>query len=145
MLQILTMNNNDISYKKYLRIFSKKRGFLIKKYITHILIGLFGGVLNGLFGAGGGSVVVPAMEKFLNMESKRAHATAIAIILLMSLVSSFLYIKNGYFDMPLWTKTAAGGVIGGAVGAAVLARISVKWLKIIFGAVIIVTAVKMIF
>ncbi len=102
-------------------------------------------MLNGLFGAGGGSVVVPAMTKFLKMEDKKAHATAIAIILLMSAVSSFFYIKNGYFDTGLWAKTAAGGIVGGAVGAAVLARISVKWLKIIFGAVIIVTAVKMIF
>ena len=36
----------------------------MKKYRTHIIIGLISGVLNGLFGAGGGSVVVPAMEQF---------------------------------------------------------------------------------
>lgn len=117
----------------------------MKKYGKHILIGLLSGVLNGLFGSGGGCVVVPAMAKFLKIEDKKAHATAILIILLMSLVSSFLYIKNGFFDMGLWLKTSAGGVIGGAVGAAVLARISVRWLKIVFGSVIVVTAIKMIF
>lgn len=118
---------------------------LIKKYFKHVLIGIIGGALNGLFGAGGGSLVVPAMEKFLSMDSKKAHATAIAIIFQMSIVSSVLYVKNGFFDLGLWSKTALGGVAGGAVGAAVLAKISVKYLKMIFGAVIIVTAVKMIF
>lgn len=117
----------------------------LKKYNRHILIGLVSGVLNGLFGAGGGSVVVPAMELFLKMEEKKAHATAIAVILVMSAVSSFFYIRGGYFDFKLWLPVTIGGIFGGAAGAGVLSRISVRWLKIIFGAVIVVTAVKMIF
>ena len=44
------------------------------------MIGVTSGVLNGLFGAGGGCVVVPAMEKFLDMDEKKSHATAIAVI-----------------------------------------------------------------
>ncbi len=117
----------------------------IKKYHRHILIGLISGILNGLFGAGGGSVVVPAMVKFLKTEQKKAHATAIAIILVMSAISSFFYIRNGYFDFGLWLPVTLGGVIGGMVGAKVLDKISVKWLKIIFGSVILITSFKMIF
>ncbi len=116
-----------------------------KKYIRHILIGVFSGVLNGLFGAGGGSVVVPAMELFLKIDPKKSHATAIAVIFLMSLVSSFFYIRGGHFDFKIWLPAAAGGIVGGAIGAKLLSKISVKWLKIIFGGVIIATAVKMIF
>lgn len=116
----------------------------MKKYWKHILIGIICGFLNGLFGAGGGSVVVPAMEKFLDVDEKKSHATAIGIILLMSIVSSWIYIKKGFFDVKLWMLVTIGGVIGGAVGANVLDRIPKKWLKIIFGVVIIVTAVKMI-
>ena len=41
-----------------------------KKYICYAMIGVTSGVLNGLFGAGGGCVVVPAMEKFLDMDEK---------------------------------------------------------------------------
>ena len=55
----------------------------MKKYTRHILIGLVTGVLTGLFGAGGGSIVVPAMEIFLDMDEKKSHATAIAIILML--------------------------------------------------------------
>lgn len=116
-----------------------------KKYICYAMIGVTSGVLNGLFGAGGGCVVVPAMEKFLDMDEKKSHATAIAVIFLMSAVSSILYIRGGWFDFSLWLPVTLGGLIGGALGAKLLSKISVRWLKIVFGSVIIVTAVKMIF
>lgn len=115
------------------------------KYKKEIAIGIFSGILNGLFGAGGGSVVVPALEKFLKMPQKRAHATAVGIILIMSLVSSAIYVMRGNFDFGIWLPVTAGGLAGGVLGGALLSKISGRWLKIIFGVVIIVTAVKMIF
>ncbi len=116
-----------------------------KKYNRHILIGILSGILNGLFGAGGGSVVVPAMEMFLKIDEKKSHATAIGVILIMSAISSVFYIREGHFDFGLWLPTAAGGIFGGALGAKILSKISVRWLKIIFGSVIVITAIKMIF
>lgn len=115
----------------------------MKKYWKHIIIGLVSGVLNGLFGAGGGSVVVPAMEIFLKMEEKKAHATAIAVILMFSLVSMAVYLYHGFFDVKLWIPVTIGGVLGGLVGAKLLGKIPKHWLKILFGAVIMVTAGKM--
>lgn len=112
-------------------------------YLRQVIIGLLSGVLNGLFGAGGGSAVVPAMEYFLKMEEKRAHATAIAIILVMSVVSAFVYVRAGHFDFGLWVPVTIGGVAGGLVGAKALSKIPKRWLNILFGAVIIVTALKM--
>ncbi len=114
------------------------------KYWKEIVIGLLTGVLNGLFGAGGGSVVVPAMEKFLGIDEKKSHSTAIAIILLMSIVSSVTYVYKGYFDFKLWLFVTLGGTAGGFVGAKLLGKVPKKWLKIVFGGVICVTAVKMI-
>ena len=49
-------------------------------------IGLVTGFANGLFGSGGGTIVVPAMERFLKVEEHKAHATAIAVILPLSLL-----------------------------------------------------------
>ena len=117
---------------------------VMKKYTKHIIIGLITGVLNGLFGAGGGSIVVPAMEKFLNIPPEKSHATAIAIILPLSIISSFFYIRNGFFDFGLWVPVTIGGIAGGIIGARILDKISAKALKIIFGIVIVVTAVRMI-
>ena len=118
---------------------------MFKKHWKEIVIGLVTGVLNGLFGAGGGSVVVPAMEKFLGMEEKTAHATAIPIILCMSPVSAFFYIRNGNFNFWIWILVSLGGVVGGLVGAKFLKKIPKRWLKVGFGGVILVTATKMIF
>ena len=118
---------------------------MFKKHWKEIAIGLATGVLNGLFGAGGGSVVVPAMEKFLKIDEKQSHATAILVILMMSVVSSVFYIRAGFFDLKLWLWVSAGGVLGGFVGARLLKKIPKRWLKIGFGGVILVTAFKMVF
>lgn len=119
--------------------------FLFKKHFKELSIGFATGILNGLFGAGGGSVLVPLMEKFLAVEEHKAHATAIPVILIMSIVSSFLYLQRGFFDFNLWLFVSIGGLAGGFVGAKLLKKVPKKWLKVGFGAVICVTAVKMIF
>ena len=118
---------------------------MLKKHWKEILIGFVTGILNGLFGAGGGSVVVPAMERFLGIDEKQSHATAILVILMMSAVSAVIYVRQGFFDLKLWMWVSIGGVLGGFVGAKLLKKIPKKWLKIGFGVVIVVTAVKMIF
>lgn len=118
---------------------------MLKKYRKEILIGLITGLLNGLFGSGGGSVVVPSMEKFLDIDEKKSHSTAIAIILMMSVVSSVTYISRGFFNFKIWLFVSIGGLAGGFVGAKLLGKIPKKWLKIIFGGVICIAAVKMIF
>lgn len=118
-----------------------------RKYVllaAEILIGLISGLLNGLFGAGGGSVVVPAMEHFLKMNQKKAHATAIAVILPMSAVSAAVYLRSGHFGLNLWIPVAAGGIAGGLAGAKLLAKMPKRPLSILFGIIIIISALKMI-
>lgn len=63
----------------------------MRTYGTGILIGL----LNGLFGAGGGIVAVTAFEK-MGMPDKSSHATAVAVMIFLSAVSGFLYWYNGH-------------------------------------------------
>lgn len=109
------------------------------------LIGLAVGLCNGLFGSGGGTVVVPAMEKFLGMEEHKSHATAIAIILPLTIVSAILYIYKGFFDFSLAWKVSLGGIAGGAIGAILLKKISPPLLRKIFGVFIIAAAVRMVF
>ena len=115
------------------------------KYKKEIIIGLLAGILNGIFGAGGGCVVVPALEKFLDFPQKKAHGTAVGIILIMSVASAVIYIIRGNFDVKLWIPVTVGGCIGGIIGGKLLAKIAGKWLRTVFGVVIIITSVKMIF
>lgn len=115
------------------------------KFLKASLIGIVAGVCNGLFGSGGGTVVVPAMEKFLGIEEHKAHATAIAVILPLTLVSAVLYIVKGYFDLSLSWQVSLGGALGGALGAFLLKKIPSSALRKIFGAFIIAAAVRMVF
>ncbi len=109
-----------------------------------ILIGAVTGFANGLFGSGGGTIVVPCMERFLNVEEHKAHATAIAIILPLSLLSIafYVWITDVLWSVALWASL--GGVVGGFIGAKLLSKVSGVWLHRIFGLFMIAAAVRMI-
>ena len=119
--------------------------YIKNKFLKTVVIGLVVGLCNGLFGSGGGTVVVPAMEKFLHMEEHKSHATAIAIILPLTLVSTVIYIYKGFFDFSLAWQTSLGGILGGVLGAMLLKKISAGVLRKIFGVFIIAAAVRMVF
>ena len=109
-----------------------------------ILIGAITGFANGLFGSGGGTIVVPCMERFLNVEEHKAHATAIAIILPLSLLSIAFYIWKTDVLWSVALYASLGGVIGGFIGAKLLNKLSGIWLHRIFGIFMIVAAIRMI-
>jgi len=83
----------------------------ISQYLKFAVIGLVTGIANGLFGSGGGTIVVPAMVLLLKEEEHVAHATAISIILPLTLVSAFIYVSNSYIDWNLTVKTMLGGIV----------------------------------
>lgn len=111
-----------------------------------LAIGTVTGFANGLFGSGGGTIVVPAMERFLGVEEHKAHATAIAVILPLSVLSLAVYLwkteLGEVWQVALWAS--AGGLLGGVVGAKLLSRVSGLWLHRIFGGFMIAAAVRMI-
>lgn len=108
------------------------------------IIGIITGFANGLFGSGGGSIVVPAMERFLKLSTHKAHATAIAVILPLSILSAFIYVRGDNAPISTILYVSVGGLIGGAIGAKILCKISSKWLHRIFGLVITTAAIRMI-
>ncbi|NLW40622.1 MAG: sulfite exporter TauE/SafE family protein [Tissierellia bacterium] len=110
-----------------------------------IAIGLTTGLVNGLFGSGGGTLVVPALVFLIGLEDYKAHATAISIIFPLSLISSYIYFKNNIIDIKLSLIVALGGIIGSFIGAKLLKKVPVPILRKIFGSLIIYTAVRMIF
>ncbi len=117
----------------------------MKNILKSGIIGTVTGFANGLFGAGGGTILVPSMEKFLKVEAHKAHATAIAVILPLSILSAFIYQKNGSLDLTSILYVSAGGVVGGFIGAKLLNKLSSNKLHKIFGLFMIVAAMKMIF
>ncbi len=117
------------------------RGF--KRIIISAAIGLASGLANGLFGAGGGSLLVPCMQRFLRTETHKSHATAIAVILPISIVSIFVYRQTDFMPS-MALGLSAGGIIGGLTGAMLLKKLSSSALHKIFGLFMIAAAIKMI-
>ena len=92
------------------------------KNLKFILTGAAAGLLNGLFGAGGGMVVVPMLHKD-GLPAERAHATSIAVILPLSIASSVLYLTRGYLNVMSAVKFIPLGLVGAGIGAWLLPKI----------------------
>ena len=131
------MNDVKIS-KNYNNSSKNNRIWLV---ISGVLVGL----VNGIFGGGGGMIVVPLLMKILFLEPQKAHATALLIILPLSIVSSLLYAVFGNFNLQVGIPVLLGVTIGGVVGALLLKKISSRWIVIIFSIVMIFAGVKMLF
>ncbi len=110
-----------------------------------ILLGFITGTINGLFGSGGGTLLVPGIFFLLGINEYKAHATAISIILPLSLISAFIYIKHGIFVWNITLKVIIGGMIGGHLGAKLLTHLSENWLRKIFAIFMMVAAIRMVF
>ena len=74
-------------------------------YLLGALIGLIGGLTSGLFGVGGGIIIVPALVMLMHTDMKSAVATSLAVIVPTTLASSVLNHSYGRID---WRLVAAG-------------------------------------
>ena len=115
------------------------------KNIIAISGGALAGFVNGLFGGGGGMIIVPLLTLVLGFNAKNAHATAILIILPLSLLSGLFYAYFGTLNYKIGIPVSIGVTIGGVIGALLLSKLSSKWVVIIFSAVMIAAGIKMIF
>ena len=115
------------------------------KIWIYVIGGITAGFLNGLFGSGGGTLVVPFMTEFLGVNVKKAHATAILIISALTSVSLIFYGINSMLDFKLALYVSSGGVVGGFIGAKLLSKIPENLIRKIFGAFMIIAAIRMVF
>lgn len=114
----------------------------VKKWLPYPM-GAVVGLLNGLFGAGGGMVGVP-MLRALGLETKQCHATCIAIILPLAAASGILYLNAGSFELGDTWIYLPGGIAGALAGAWLLPRLKTVWLRRVFGVVILLAAWRLL-
>lgn len=83
-----------------------------------LAIGLVAGVAGGMFGIGGGAIMVPAMVLLLGMDQKFATGTSIAAqILPIGLFAAIVYHRNGNLNIGHAVLIAAGLLVGNLFGA----------------------------
>ena len=96
------------------------------------LSGAAAGLVSGLFGGGGGTVLVPLLTGWCKMEQKRAFANCVAVIYLLRtglrLVTALPYL--------------VGGLAGGFVGGKLFGKVSAPWLRRIFGVFLVYGGVR---
>ena len=90
-------------------------------------------------------MLVPALERFKPLETHKAHATALAVILPLSIISALVYVWGVDVDWSSVGFVSSGGVVGGLIGAKLLRKISAGWLNMIFGLFLAAGAVRMLF
>ena len=112
--------------------------------IKKVILGLIAGIICGLFGTGGGMILVPAFIYMLKIEPKKARATSLFCMLIMVIVSSIFYYKNNYIEWKVGVLCAIGGIIGSYIGSKVLNKIPTFILKIAFTIFLIYVALYML-
>ncbi len=83
-----------------------------------LLIGLAAGIAGGMFGIGGGAIMVPAMVLLLGMGQKFATGTSIAAqIFPIGILGAIVYFREGNMDIKQAIYLAVGLIVGNLVGA----------------------------
>ena len=119
-----------------------------RQNIAALAVGAGAGFFNGLLGAGGGILLVFGLKRLFahraDVTSHAVHASALAVMLPLSLFSVVQYISHGHLDQDRIGLLVLPAICGGALGAFLLHRISSLWLSRIFAFVVLLSGVLMI-
>jgi uncharacterized membrane protein YfcA len=109
-----------------------------------MVIGTLAGLFSGLFGVGGGSVIVPLLILWLAYDERGATATSLAAIIFIAAFGAAvqgLYGNVNVLDAALIGLPAVGGVI---MGTWLQQRLQTRWISLLFAAVLVASAVELV-
>jgi len=118
-----------------------RRGRLDRRFAA---IGGAGGLLSGLFGVGGGVVMVPLLVLRAGYRQREAHAMSLGAIIPISLASVITFGAAGKVHLGEAAALAVGSIAGARIGAGALAHIEERRLKLVFGLFLAAVAVLML-
>jgi len=133
-----------VDNKKKPVVRGKNRSENFKEMVILFFLGGVIGFLNGFFGGGGGVVGVPAIEKFLKVDNKTAHATCLALILPLSIISAGIYVFSGNINSSVFLFVGGGVLVGGVLGALLLKILPEKIVRIIFAVILFAGGVRLL-
>ena len=109
-----------------------------------VVVGAAAGVLSGLFGVGGGILMVPAMVLLLRFAQQGAQATSLAAIVPIAIVGALVFGRADSVDVAAAVVLTIGSVIGVQGGARLMHRLGDDRLSMIFGAFLVVVAITLL-
>jgi uncharacterized membrane protein YfcA len=108
-----------------------------------IVVGVLAGFLAGLFGVGGGILIVPGLVLAVGMTQRLAHGTSLTAVVPISIASLVTYSTHDNVDWPVSLWLAVGAVAGAVIGTRLLHVLPHRTLGICFVLVLIVSAARL--
>lgn len=106
-------------------------------------VGVLAGFLAGLFGVGGGILIVPALVLVAGMDQRLAHGTSLAAVLPIAMASLLTYATHGNVDWTVGFWLAVGAVAGAVVGTRLLHVLPERTLAVLFIVMLVISAVRL--
>lgn len=119
--------------------------FTARRILALLLVGVLGGLLSGVFGVGGGTIMVPLLIRLLGFDQRRAAATSLAAIVPTAVAGALGYLGGGQLDLLAAALIALGGVAGALVGTRLLRTLPLGWLRWMFVGLLLLVAIRMLF
>lgn len=110
------------------------------------LLGVFGGLVSGLFGVGGAIVIVPGLVLIAKLPQHTAHGTSLAALAipLGIVIGALQYYKRGQVNLGMAAVVALGLIVGAYFGARFAGSMSEVMLRRAFGAFLLLVSVKLL-
>src|SRR4051812_35336917 len=109
--------------------------------VALLILGVAAGILSGMFGIGGGIVIVPILTTFFGYEFLTATGTSLAVLLLpVSLFAVIAYYRAGMLKIPVAAWVGLGIIFGSWIGANVAFGLPRGTLQVIYGIFLIYCA-----
>ncbi|MDO9591255.1 MAG: sulfite exporter TauE/SafE family protein [Microcella sp.] len=109
-----------------------------------LFVGLAGGIFSGLFGVGGGLLMVPLLMWWARMDQRRATATSLVAIVPTGIVGAIGYAVGGQIDLVAGLIIGVGAIAGAPAGTWLLRRLPIAWLRWMLIAGMLTAAVYLI-
>jgi uncharacterized membrane protein YfcA len=109
-----------------------------------VAIGLAAGFFSALLGVGGGTIVVPALLLLLRFELRPAAATSLAAIGITAFVGTITYVVHGDVQADYGALLGVPAAIGAIGGASLQQRLHARTLSLLFAALLVGIAVKLL-
>ncbi len=118
----------------------------ISQIVILLIAGLFAGIVSGALGVGGGIVVVPVLVFFLGLTQHQAQGTSLFFMLPpIGILAAINYYKSGYVNVKFALFLVIAFFIGSYIGSVIAVGMPEKIVKRIFGVVMLLAGLKMIF
>ncbi len=116
-----------------------------KNQWRYLFAGTAAGTVNGFFGGGGGSVLVPMLTRTCGLDQRRAFATSVAVILPLCALSAVIYFVQGGLELGPALPYLIGGTVGGWAGGKWFQGVRMDWLRRVFGLLLIYGGIRSFF